>query len=363
VGSETQRRFIPRNSGEAVARALKLVIGEDETAMDLTRIVSLGPAAPAAVTIGLLVALAAIDRRLQATGGSGIIPFELAGPGGSDAILARWGDDGRRWAIASLVLDFPFLAAYTALNLVLVERLRQRAVTRGDRVLAALARPVAALQIVAGACDAVENAALLLVVARRGDRDRAALAVSRCAHEVRSPRRRLGLRCRGPALLSPAAASRRGAVRTRTERLDTSPSPYPGASSGGAGGASCDDIAHVESHGIYITSGALGISTTYRDAREDNPTHHDPHQQRRPHDPRTRRDLCQPQSANREMVGFHCGKDVRLPSGPSEMPSAARITGPDRDAAADTRHRVKALDDFQPGWHAARRYPRRTGTP
>jgi hypothetical protein len=132
--------------------------------------------APAAATIGLLVPLAAIDLRLQATGGPGIIPFELAGPAHSDAILARWGEDGRRWAIASLVLDFPFLVAYTALNLVLLERLSQRAVARGDRVLAALARPVAALQIIAGACDAIENAALLVVVTRRGDHNRAALA-------------------------------------------------------------------------------------------------------------------------------------------------------------------------------------------
>ena len=144
--------------------------------MNLAHFVSRGPAAPAAATVGLFVPLAAIDRRLQATGGPGIIPFELAGSTGSDVILARWGEAGRPWAIASLVLDFPFLAAYTTLNLVLIERLRERAVTRGDRFLASLARPVAALQIVAGASDAIENASLLVVVARRGDPDRAALA-------------------------------------------------------------------------------------------------------------------------------------------------------------------------------------------
>lgn len=144
--------------------------------MNLAHLVSREPVAPAAATVGLLVPLAAIDRRLQATGGPGIIPFELAGFARSDAILERWGDAGRPWAIASLVLDFPFLAAYTTLNLVLVERLRQRAVTRGDRFLELLARPVAALQIVAGVSDAIENAALLVVVARRGDPGRAALA-------------------------------------------------------------------------------------------------------------------------------------------------------------------------------------------
>jgi hypothetical protein len=104
------------------------------------------------------------------------IPFELAGPGGSEAILERWGEGGRRWAVASLLLDFPFLVAYTALNLSIVERIRRRAVARDRRVLAVLARPVAVVAIGAGASDAVENAALLAVVARRGDRARAALA-------------------------------------------------------------------------------------------------------------------------------------------------------------------------------------------
>jgi len=144
--------------------------------MTPARLVPRGPAVPTAATVGLFVPLAAIDRHLQATGGPGIIPFELAGSVGSDAILARWGEAGRPWAIASLVLDFPFLAAYTTLNLIVVERLRQRAASHGHRLLALLARPVAALQIVAGASDAIENAALFVVVARRGDPDRAALA-------------------------------------------------------------------------------------------------------------------------------------------------------------------------------------------
>lgn len=144
--------------------------------MSLTRLVPRDPAAPAAATVGLLVPLAAIDRRLQASGGPGIIPFELAGSAGSGAILERWGEAGRPWAVASLVLDFPFLAAYTTLNLALVERLRQHAVTRGDGFLAWLAWPVAALQIVAGLSDAIENASLLIVIARRGDPGTAALA-------------------------------------------------------------------------------------------------------------------------------------------------------------------------------------------
>lgn len=126
--------------------------------------------------MGLLIPLIAIDGRLQATGGPGIIPFELAGATGSDAILKRWGETGRRWAIASLLLDFPFLLAYTTLNLVLVERLRNRSARRGDRILSLLARPVAGLQLLAGMSDAIENTALLVVVARGGDQAAAGLA-------------------------------------------------------------------------------------------------------------------------------------------------------------------------------------------
>ena len=42
---------------------------------------------PAGTTAGLLVPLAILDRRMQATGGPGIIPFELAGPPRSKRIL------------------------------------------------------------------------------------------------------------------------------------------------------------------------------------------------------------------------------------------------------------------------------------
>lgn len=60
--------------------------------------------------------LAVLDRRMQASGGPGIIPFELAGPTRSEAILHAWGNEGRRAARASLMLDFPFLLAYTTLS-------------------------------------------------------------------------------------------------------------------------------------------------------------------------------------------------------------------------------------------------------
>jgi hypothetical protein len=107
---------------------------------------------------------------MRTTGGPGIIPFELAGPRRSAEILRRWGAEGQRAARASLLLDFPYLVAYTTLNV----RLTRRAGERGQ--LPGLAPAVAAMQIAAGACDAVENAALLGVIARGGDARLATLA-------------------------------------------------------------------------------------------------------------------------------------------------------------------------------------------
>jgi hypothetical protein len=124
---------------------------------------------PAAVTAALFVPLAVLDRRMQATGGPGIIPFELAGPKRSKVILARWGDEGRRAARASLVLDFPFLLAYTLLNVRLTARAASTLSDRAPRALASLEAVIRAVQIAAGACDAIENAALLGVLTRGGD--------------------------------------------------------------------------------------------------------------------------------------------------------------------------------------------------
>jgi hypothetical protein len=125
--------------------------------------------------VGLLVPLAILDRRMQVAGGTGIIPFELAGPKRSAEILGRWGPEGQRAARASLILDFPYLLAYTTLGVRLTGRARDALGSRSKR-LGRLGPAVAAIQIAAGVCDAIENAALLGVVARGGDAKLAALA-------------------------------------------------------------------------------------------------------------------------------------------------------------------------------------------
>jgi hypothetical protein len=121
--------------------------------------------APAAATVGLLVVLVVLDRRLQATGGPGIIPFELAGPHRSEKILRAWGAGGQRTARQSLLLDFPFLLSYTVLNVRLTARAGASQSAGGAGTPKSLSRLVVAVQVAAGACDAIENAALLGVVA------------------------------------------------------------------------------------------------------------------------------------------------------------------------------------------------------
>ncbi len=112
-----------------------------------------------------MVPLALLDRRMQRTGGPGIIPFELAGPERTGVILRRWGEEGRRSAVISLALDFPFLASYTVLNVRLTRRAHAARRSQGRLV----AQLVEAAQVMAAVCDAVENSALLVTIARGGD--------------------------------------------------------------------------------------------------------------------------------------------------------------------------------------------------
>ncbi len=133
---------------------------------------------PAAATAGLLVSLGVLDRRMQSAGGPGILAFEVGGPDRGAEILRAWGVEGQRAARASLLLDFPFLVAYTVLNVRLTGRARDALSGRGGRMAGGLAYAVAAAQVAAGTCDAVENVALLSVLARGGDARLSAVARS-----------------------------------------------------------------------------------------------------------------------------------------------------------------------------------------
>lgn len=122
-------------------------------------------------TAGLLVPLLALERRMRRTGGPGIIAFELAGTQErSRRIMDTWGAEGRAAARASLLLDFPFLAGYTGLNVTACGAAGDALRRAGAPRLARAAPAVAATQVAAGACDACENTALLGVLAGHDDR-------------------------------------------------------------------------------------------------------------------------------------------------------------------------------------------------
>lgn len=124
-----------------------------------------------AAEVALLVSLLALEHRMKRTGGPGIIPFELAGtPQRAAKIMGRWGAEGRRAARLSLLLDYPFLVSYTGLQVAACRAASDALHRRGARRLTRAGRPIAALQVVAGACDAAENTALLGVLAGRDDR-------------------------------------------------------------------------------------------------------------------------------------------------------------------------------------------------
>lgn len=114
-----------------------------------------------AATIAFVVyttIMLSLERRMRATGGPGIVPFELAGNTfRADDIMARWGSDGQRAARLSLWLDFGYMATYGACVALLIDRARRR---RGHPAT------LPAIAVVAVAADAIEGVSLLKVLDR-----------------------------------------------------------------------------------------------------------------------------------------------------------------------------------------------------
>lgn len=115
----------------------------------------------AAATVAFVVyttVMLMLERRMRATGGPGIIPFELAGSADrAEDIMARWGSDGQRAARLSTWLDFGYMATYGTLMALLVDRARRR---RGHPAT------LPAIVAVAVAGDAVEGVSMLKVLDR-----------------------------------------------------------------------------------------------------------------------------------------------------------------------------------------------------
>jgi hypothetical protein len=119
-----------------------------------------------AVWLAATAVMLRLEQVMQATGGPGIIAFELAGnEQRATEILDEWGPAGVAAARTSLWLDFGYMCSYGVFTALLAEGADRRLKRWGRRL-----GPVAQLSCaVAVAADACEGVALLGVL---GGRDR-----------------------------------------------------------------------------------------------------------------------------------------------------------------------------------------------
>jgi hypothetical protein len=115
--------------------------------------------------LALWLFLAIQDRKISDTPGPGIIPFEVAGTQEhAREILDDWGPEGQDAARVSLIADYPYLVVYSIFLAVGCTIAAQRLGRRGMQRLSRIGPPLGWAQFVAGAFDAIEDAALLRVL-------------------------------------------------------------------------------------------------------------------------------------------------------------------------------------------------------
>jgi hypothetical protein len=129
----------------------------------------------------LFLAQAYVDNRLEATGGPGIVPYELSAYGrGAATILGEWGGHGRYLARISLLIDYGFIVAYGAFWLLAGLATRDFAREKGRAALVKAGRFAPYAGIVAACFDAGENAFLLITLGNGGESGTATAATA-CA--------------------------------------------------------------------------------------------------------------------------------------------------------------------------------------
>jgi hypothetical protein len=122
----------------------------------------------AIAALALLAAMQPAEERMT-DNGPGIVAFELAGSADrSEEIRAEWGEDGRDAARQQLWIDYGFMLAYGAFLVLAAAATRDLARSRGWRRLAAFGVLAVPAGGIAAACDAVENACLLLTLGDAG---------------------------------------------------------------------------------------------------------------------------------------------------------------------------------------------------
>jgi len=128
-------------------------------------------------SVALFVVLAIVDRKVQDSGGPGIIPFELAGSSErANEILGEWDASATDAARLSIWLDFPYLVLYGAFFCLAILAVRDAARCRGWERFARAGTAIAFAPIAAAAFDVVEDVFLLLVIGGHADGSAPAIA-------------------------------------------------------------------------------------------------------------------------------------------------------------------------------------------
>jgi hypothetical protein len=124
-----------------------------------------------AANLAIGSAMLPAELGMRRVAGHGIVALEFAGSERrARALMRAWGRDGRRGARRLQWLDFAYLATYAPFLRLATLAAGERLARRGRHSLAGLAPQLAQAQLAAGALDAVENAALLSMLAdARGD--------------------------------------------------------------------------------------------------------------------------------------------------------------------------------------------------
>jgi len=115
----------------------------------------------------LILGLAALPSlKTISDHGTGVIELELMRTTGkAQEVLGDYGTDGRSAARTSLWLDYPYLVSYALFLALACVAISERARRLGRRRWAAVGIALAWAGLLAGVFDAVENAALLRVLA------------------------------------------------------------------------------------------------------------------------------------------------------------------------------------------------------
>jgi hypothetical protein len=119
------------------------------------------------LAVASLLLLAAMQpaEQTMTDNGPGMVPFELAGSAErSQEIRAEWGEEGRDAARQQLWIDYGFMLAYGAFLVLAAAATRDLARSRGWQRLATLGVFAVPAGGIAAACDAIENACLLLTL-------------------------------------------------------------------------------------------------------------------------------------------------------------------------------------------------------